>query len=176
MKIYFDMDGVLVHFDAMRPNNKNLNHPSEELSPEMRAAKKQFWLDIEQQSNFWCDIPEMPRIEQLLKFAKHSGEIFVLSKTPAAKYFIGGQKYVDFVADEKRKYILKHFGNFFDNEHIIICDGAKGKLVQPNKNDVLIDDRLENIQEWESHGGHGILFTNATDIVKILKNMNNYPK
>lgn len=169
MKIYFDMDGVLVHFDAMRPNDKNLNHPSKELSPEMRAAKKQFWLDIEQQPNFWREIPEMPRIEQLLNVAKDKGEIFVLSKTPSAKHFIGGQKYVDFVADEKRKYVLKHFNNFFDDKHIIICDGDKGKLIKPTKNDILIDDRQENINEWETHGGRGILFTNAILTMKKLR-------
>lgn len=171
MKIYFDMDGVLVHFDAMRPNDKNLNHPSKELSPEMRAAKKQFWLDIEQQPNFWRDIPEMPRIEQLLNVAKQSGEIFVLSKTPGAKHFIGGQKYVDFVADEKRKYVLKHFGNFFDNKHIIICDGDKGELIKPTHNDILIDDRQENINEWQTHGGQGILFTNAILTTKKLRTL-----
>jgi len=109
MKIYFDMDGVLVHFDAMRPNNKNLNHPSEELSPEMRAAKKQFWLDIEQQPNFWRDIPEMPRIEQLLKIAKQKGEIFVLSKTPSAKHFIGGQKYLDFLFKMAKNRIVSGY-------------------------------------------------------------------
>lgn len=171
MKIYFDMDGVLVHFDAMRPNDKNLNHPSKELSPEMRMAKKQFWLDIEQQPNFWRDIPEIQGIEQLLKVAKQSGEIFVLSKTPSAKHFIGGKKYVEFVANEKREYILKHFGDFFDNKHIIICDGAKGELIKPANDDILIDDRNENIIEWQIHGGQGILFINAIDTVNKLKTL-----
>ena len=171
MKIYFDMDGVLVDFDSARPNTGDFNHPSEELSPEMRAAKKQFWLDIEQQENFWRNLPVMANAERLLDVAKSMGEIFILSKTPSAKHFITGQNYVDFVANEKRKWVLKHLGNFFDDGHIIICDGNKGELVKPAAEDILVDDRRENIIEWESCGGRGILFANATDATQKLRQM-----
>lgn len=169
MKIYFDMDGVLVDFDSVRPDTSDFNHPSEELSPEMRTAKKQFWRDIEQQENFWRDIPVMVNAEHLLSVAKSVGEIFILSKTPSAKHFITGQKYVDFVADEKRKWALKNFGNFFDGKHIIICTGNKGELVKPSSEDILVDDRRENIVEWESCGGRGILFVNALDVAQQLQ-------
>lgn len=168
MKIYFDMDGVLAHFDAMRPNDKDLNHPSEDLSPEQRTAKKLFWQEIEKQPNFWRDIPVMPNTEYLLKTAFDIGEIFVLSKTPGAKKFVGGQKYVDFVANEKHKWITKHLNKFFDAKHVIICDGPKGELIHPNNKDILVDDRQENINEWESHGGVGVLFTNAVDTANRL--------
>lgn len=171
MRIYFDMDGVLAHFDAMRPNDTNLNHPSEELSPEMRALKTQFWLDIERDKNFWANIPVMANIEQLLNVAKSYGELFVLSKTPGAKHFNGGDVYVAFVADEKRKWILKHLNKFFDAKHTIICKGKKGELIHPTKTDILIDDRQENIDEWNAHGGTGILFTNAINTTKILQNL-----
>ena len=166
------MDGVLANFDFMNPNSADLNHPSEDLSPEQRAAKKQFWLDIEKRPDFWHDIPVMDNIERLLNAAKSNGEIFILSKTPSAKHFVNGEKYVKYVADEKRKWVLKHLGKFFDTEHIIICDGQKGKLIHPTKEDILIDDRYENISEWESHGGRGILFTNATDTAEILNKSN----
>ena len=168
MNIYFDMDGVLVDFEAVTGDVKDLNHPSSELSPEKRAEKKQFWLNIEQNPDFWADIPVMENIKDLLNVAKSKGEIFVLSKTPSAKHFVAGQDYVDFVASEKRKWILKKLGNFFDNEHIIICDGDKGKLIQPSVNDILIDDRPENITEWQLCGGRGIVFMNSIDTIKEL--------
>lgn len=168
MKIYFDMDGVLAHFDAMRPNDKDLNHPSEDLSPEKRAAKKQFWLNIEQQPNFWHDIPVMANIRQVLTVAKSMGKSFVLSKTPSAKHFAGGKNYVDFVANEKRKWIATNLGEFFDAGHVIICDGPKGELIHPTKADILVDDRAENINEWVSHGGRGVLFTDAISVAKEL--------
>lgn len=171
MKIYFDMDGVLVNFDAMRPNDTDLNHPSADLSPEKRAQKKRFWQQIEQEPNFWHDIPSMPNIEHLLSVACALGEIFVLSKTPGAHHFINGEKYVEYVANEKRRWIADHMGKYFDTEHTIICDGAKGELIRPSKTDILIDDRPENITEWESHGGTGIVFTNAIDVAQKLQDL-----
>lgn len=171
MKIYFDMDGVLVNFDAMRPNNTDLNHPSADLSPEKRIQKKQFWQQIEQEPNFWHDIPSMPNIEHLLSVSSTLGEIFVLSKTPGAHHFINGEKYVEYVANEKRKWIADNMGKYFDTEHTIICDGAKGELIRPSKTDILIDDRPENITEWESHGGTGIVFTNAIDVAQKLQDL-----
>lgn len=170
MKIYFDMDGVLADFDSMHSEADKFNHSSSDLSPEMRVAKTQFWREIEQQENFWRDIPVMQDTEKLLTVAKSVGEIFILSKTPSAKHFISGQKYVDFVADEKRKWVLDNLGEFFDAKHIIICDTKKGALMKPGQGDILIDDRHENISEWESFGGRGILFTNASDVIKELKN------
>ena len=162
------MDGVLADFDSMRPNNSDLNHPTEELSPEKRKAKEQFWLDVEQDRDFWANIPVMKNVEQMLNVAKQYSECFVLSKAPSAKHFINGEKYVRFIEDEKQKWILKHLGNFFDKKHIIICNGAKGELIKPTRTDILVDDRHENINEWESHGGSGVLFTNAVDTVKSL--------
>ena len=172
MKIYFDMDGVLVDFAYSAPKNENaddLNHPSEKLSPENREAKKRFWREIEQQDTFWRDIPKMSNIEELLTFAKSIGEVFILSKTPSAKHFIGGEKYVDFVADEKRKWVLKNLSNFFDSEHIIICSGPKGDFMNPTKQDILVDDRPENIKEWENNGGIGVLFIGVKDSIERLK-------
>lgn len=171
MNLYFDIDGVLADFDSMTSGAAELNHPSSEMTPEMREAKKKFWLNIEQNFSFWADMPVMENIQELLTVAKSIGEIFVLSKTPGAKHFISGQKYVDFVADEKRKWIAKNLSEFFNTEHVIICDGKKGKLIQPNKNDILVDDRPENITEWESCGGRGLLFKNSTSAKQELLNM-----
>ena len=166
------MDGVLVDFNSVRPNASNLNHPSQELSEQDRELKRQFWLNIEKQDNFWAEIPMMKDIKNVLDIAKSMGELFILSKTPGAKHFIGGQNYVNYVADEKRKWVLKNLGQYFDDNHIIICDGNKGELINPSSEDILVDDRNENIIEWESHNGRGILFINSDDAVKKLKELN----
>ena len=94
----------------------------------------------------------------------------MLSKAPSAKHFIGAEKYVNFVVNEKRKWVLKNLNTFFDTEHIIICNGQKGESTHPTKTDILIDDRPENIKEWESHGGTGVLFITVSDCIEKLKN------
>ena len=169
MKFYFDMDGVIVNFNLMAPNSSTFNHPSETLDEAVRAAKTQFWLTVEQNPNFWRDIPMIPKADYMLSVAHEYGEIFVLSKTPGAKHFVGGQNYVNFVADEKRKWIATHLPYFFDKEHVIICDSSKGKLIKPTFDDILVDDRQENIADWIKHGGRGILFRSAQDTVDKIQ-------
>lgn len=75
---------------------------------------------------------------------------------------------VDFVANEKRKWIQNNLSKFFDAKHVIICDCPKGELMHPSKKDILVDDRQENIKEWEAHGGTGVLFTNVADTSRRL--------
>ena len=172
MKYYFDMDGVITNFDSMLPNSQIFNHPSETLNDELRAAKKQFWLTVERTPNFWRDMPMICNADYMLSVAYESGEIFVLSKTPGAKHFIGGQDYVDFVAKEKRQWIATNLKYFFDEQHVIICDGNKGKLIRPTRDDILIDDRSENINDWTECGGRAILFSDAKDTANKIKQHN----
>ena len=171
MRFYFDMDGVITNFDSMSPNSAAFNHPSESLDEAGRAAKKQFWLNVEQNPNFWRDMPMIQNADYMLSVAHEYGEIFVLSKTPGAKHFASGQNYVNFVANEKRKWIKTNLSQFFDEQHVIICDGNKGELIQPTHNDILIDDRNENITGWEKHNGRGILFTNVIDAINKIKTL-----
>lgn len=169
MKFYFDMDGVIANFDSMLPDSGKFNHPSESLSDAERAGKTQFWQTVERTPNFWSNMPVIKNSEYMLSVAHDNGEIFILSKTPSAKHFKSGQKYVDFVASEKRKWVLKNLGQFFDKAHIIICDKPKGAFMHPTVNDILVDDRIENINEWEKHGGRAVLYTDAISTAQKIK-------
>ena len=172
MTFYFDMDGVLADFDSSAPKNSQaLNHPSESMSDAEKQAKRQFWQTIEQNKNFWRDIPVFAGVKEVLKSAQAKGEIFVLTKTPGAKHFVGGQDYVDFVTKEKIDWILKNMAEFFDKKHIIVCDGKKGALINPTADDILIDDRAENITEWEQHNGRGILFDEISRVIKEINKL-----
>lgn len=162
------MDGVVAHFDALYPDSKEFNRSSKNLSQNKRVQKDLFWKEIEKIPSFWHDIPVMKNIEQLLSTAKRIGEIFILTKTPGARHFVRGQEYVDFIAKEKRQWILKHLPRFFDDKHIIVCQQDKIKVLHPSFEDILIDDRQENIDEWTAQGGQGILFTTVLDTEKKL--------
>lgn len=171
-KIYFDMDGVLVDF----PQNTdvNTNRPTQFLDDNARTAKKKMWHTIESNTHFWRDLPAIPNISIMLYSAMSMGEIFVLSKTPNAKNFIAGQDYVNFIANEKRTWILKKLPIFFDDKHIIICNTPKGELMNPGPNHILVDDRIDNIQEWENAGGVGVLFNrNIPSVIARLRDARN---
>ena len=174
MRFFFDMDGVITDFDSMHPDSVRFNHPSSELSESERAAKTQFWKDIEKNESFWRDMPMITGAEDMISAASQCGEVFILSKTPGTKHFESGQKYVDFVASEKRKWVLKNLRQYFDENHIIICDGDKAALIHPTQNDILVDDRAENINGWNKSGGRGILFTGSSIAKEIILQIGNH--
>ncbi len=167
MKIYFDMDGVLADFAQAAKNipgfSSDLNCASQNMTDEQKHAKKKYWLEIEQIDSFWADMDIVDNITELLDFASLCGDLFVLTKTPSANKFADGQNYVNKIADAKRAWIKKHLSKYFDDENIIVCSGKKGKLIRPDKNSILVDDRPDNIAEWSECGGTGILFLGSDD-------------
>jgi hypothetical protein len=48
---------------------------------------------------------------------------------------------------------------------------AKYKAEYSQKSRILIDDRVDTIEAWNSNGGIGILHTSANDTIKQLKNL-----
>lgn len=174
MNIYFDMDGVLADFDcaARRFNmSGNLNKSSRNLSSDAQLQKFARWRVIESDRNFWADIPVMDGIFALLDVASKYGDLFVLSSAPSAKNFAGGVAYVDFVESQKRAWIAHHMSMCFDAAHVIITRIAKEKRVPPTQNDILIDDRIENVADWIAAGGRGIVFTSAAQAIQAIKDL-----
>lgn len=163
------MDGVLVNFNAHAPKYAfGTNRPTEKLDDTTRAAKAKMWHDIESKPDFWHNLPMTDGIKSVLDVAGNIGKLRVLSKTPKAKNFIGGDKYVAFVASEKRDWILRNLGNYFNTKDIIICSGPKGELITPTKKDILVDDRIDNINEWCEMGGRGVHFVKAQDAMLAI--------
>lgn len=174
-KIYFDMDGVLADFDksadAIFPRTTNLNLSTSEMSNQSHLQKQERWTIIERTPNFWRDIPQIPNIIEVLKIADKIGELFILSKTPAAKHFSTAETYTNFIASEKKNWILQNFAKYFKEQNIIISNIDKEKLIKPTTNDILIDDRPQNITQWCSAGGIGILFTTPQNTISILNEL-----
>ena len=171
-KIYFDMDGVLADFDksadAIFPRTINLNLSGSDLADQLRLQKQERWKRIEASPYFWRDIPQIPNVIELLNIADKMGELFILSKTPATKYFSTGETYTNFVVAEKKNWVLKNFAKYFKEQNIIITNIDKDKLIKPTINDILIDDRIQNITKWRNAGGTGILFTSPQDTISAL--------
>jgi len=169
---YFDMDNVLADFESRIPKYAiDTNRPSDQLDEIAKEQKRRMWRQIEQTPTFWRNLPMIYGVKNMLHVAKSHGNMYVLSKTPKTKNFVRGASYVKFIADEKTEWILCKLGDFFDKQHIIIiCDSNKEKLIQPTKNDILIDDRIDNVNAWCKSGGRGLHFIGAQDAIMRLKN------
>lgn len=174
MNLYFDMDGVLADFDcaARRFNiSGDLNKTLRNLPADAQLQKLARWRAIESDRSFWSDMPVMDGIFAVLDAASKCGELFVLSSAPSAKNFAGGVGYVDFVESEKRAWIARYMSMCFDAQNVIITRIAKEKRVPPTQNDILIDDRVENVADWIAAGGRGIVFTSPAQAIQAIKDL-----
>lgn len=169
-RFYYDMDNTLVDFNAGLPQwALNTNRPTEKLDTVAKETKRKMWSAIEQNTKFWHELRIMPDVIPLLYLTANLGENFILSKAPGAKNFVGGDTYVDFIESEKRQWILRNLGQFFDDQHITVCRTVKTDVFSPTKSDILIDDRFDNIVDWVNAGGAGILFDNAKTVQNKIK-------
>lgn len=175
MRIFFDMDGVLADFDRAVSGVPGyisvLNKASRNLPIAQRYIKKKNWLAIEKISSFWSGMLPVQNVNMLLDYAQSCGEMFVLTKVPSPDKFINGERYVNEIANAKRQWINNNMSQYFNPQNVIICDGDKGELIKPNRQDVLIDDRYENIVNWYDAGGMGILFKDSNRAMRELQLM-----
>lgn len=150
--IYCDLDGVLADFDG---GYYNLFH----IMP--RTVERPYlWYQIEKLENYWLNLALMPDSDLLLnELKKHAFKI--LTGLPK----IGFEK----AETQKRQWVQKYIGEGVP----VICTFSKDKaLYCKGKEDILIDDWMPNIQDWQKAGGTGIFYRNAKQVLDELKNMN----
>jgi FMN phosphatase YigB (HAD superfamily) len=152
-KIYCDMDGVLADFDK---RFKDLN--PEKLSAAQYQTKygiEKFWnfIDEENKVKFWVGIPWMPDGKQLWDYIKDKQPTLLSapSRKPASR--LG-----------KRLWVKNNIPGT-----PLILAAADKKQNYSGRNKILIDDRLDNIEQWVSQGGIGILHKNTQDTIQQLK-------
>jgi len=151
LKIYCDMDGVLTDF------NKRFGELSA-WSPEKfteKNGKDEFWELIDGCGvGFWVGMEWMEDGKTLWEYLKSNHNVELLSSPSRAEHSRLG----------KRLWVRNHKLGAKLN---LAYSYNKKKYAAPNH--VLIDDRKDNIEGWESEGGIGILHTSTEDtIVKLL--------
>ena len=171
------MDGVLADFDSsankIKNTDDNLNRAGEFLTKEQLRAKREMWRNIEG-TEFYADLGILSGAEQMLDAAQKvaGATLYILSKSPGAKNFKTGINETERIARQKTEWVLSNLGKYFTPENIFITrSGGKADFVRPALSDVLIDDRVEIIDEWRAAGGTGIHYTSATGVVKDLEKL-----
>jgi len=159
LKIYCDMDGVLVDF------NKRFGELSA-WGPEKFIEKNgldEFWQTIDERGvGFWVGMDWMEDGKMLWEYLKVNHDVELLSSPSRSEHSRLGKRL--WVRNNKLGVKLN-----------LAYSHNKQKYAAPNH--VLIDDRKDIIKEWESQGGIGILHTSAEEtIVQLLNIVSRYGK
>jgi len=152
--IYSDMDGVLSDFD------KRFMQFSDGIPPgqyEQRKGKEEFWKLIDDTVGvpFWAGMDWMPDGKEYWNYIEKYNPIILSapSKNEESKY-------------GKRIWKKRNMPN---NKMILVPAWKKKEYATPTS--ILIDDRADNINQWEAAGGIGILHTDAASTIAKLKEL-----
>ena len=152
--IFCDMDGVLVDFD------KQFEKASGGISPreyEEKNGKEAFWnlIDNENGVGFWVGMPWMPNGKQLWEYIKPNNPMLLSSPSRSNSSRLG-----------KRLWVR----NNLPGTRLILAN-SYNKKNYADGNNILIDDRPSNIDQWKAAGGIGILFISTAQTIEELKEL-----
>ena len=152
-KIYCDMDGVLCDFDKRFEQFGGMSPKAYEI----KYGVNKFWelIDDKVGYTFWSKIPWMPEGKQLWSYiSKYKPSLLSApSKKASSRY-------------GKRLWVAENI----PGTPLHLADRAK-KQNYSGKNKILIDDRIDTIEEWNAKGGIGVLFTSTSQTINELKKL-----
>ena len=151
--IYCDLDQVLVAF---------MKGAEAAIGGDFASTDKdERWNKINQTKGFWANLDWMPGGKLLYQFIEKY-DPYVLSaysgRDPTSK-------------NGKMKWLAKNT-NWKKSRINLVMRSQKQKYATTNgKPNVLIDDYMKNINEWETKGGIGVHHTNVSKTIGELKRL-----
>ena len=152
--IYFDMDGVLVdYFGGLKDTAKKLGVAEDD--------NKAIWDEINKNPvEWWSNLKPIPDGMKLFNAVK--------SKEPSILSSAGAKE------DTKQGKLawLKKNGLSPYLKEIVFVNNKSAKKKYAQDGDILIDDRKDNVADWEMAGGKGYVFNNNSGtILQQLKSV-----
>ena len=152
--IYVDMDGVLADFDAyvLELTGKRFDVHTQDI---------QLWNLLANTERLYFQLYPMPRgLELWGKINSHSCTVKILTAIPRRKTIPSAEA-------DKREWVAKYLGN---HVNVKIGPHSKDKWKHAKRGDILIDDRLDNIQDWINKGyGIGIHHSDVDNTIEALE-------
>jgi len=153
-KIYLDMDGVIADFNK---RYKELYKIEPKDADTYKTFDKFFTMFIAEKQFAKLDL--MPDAMELINYLRSlSIPTEILSSTSSEKRDAE-------IREQKIDWLNKHNIEFLVN----LVPGKRFKRDFSNENSLLIDDTSQNIDQWRSEGGIGILHTDTITTIGILK-------
>ena len=153
--IYCDLDMVLVNF--MKGADKAVGGDGFVANRDKDAK----WAKINNTKNFWTDLEWMPGSKRLYQFiARYDPHVLSAfsSKDPNSK-------------NGKLKWLSKHTKFKKPNINLVIRSQKQKYAMSDGKPNVLIDDYIKNIKEWEAKGGIGVHHIEVSKTIGELKRL-----
>ena len=151
--IYCDLDQVLVNF---------MKGAEEAIGGDFRTTDKdERWNKINQKKGFWANLEWMPGAKRLYQFIEKY-DPYVLSayssRDPSSK-------------NGKMKWLAKNTNWKRGRINLVMRSHKQMFATTDGKPNVLIDDYIKNIKEWEKKGGIGIHHTDVGKTIRKLKEL-----
>lgn len=170
IRIFCDMDGVLTDFDRgfkrLKANKKHRT-PKEY---EDKHGKHSIWKLIDKRKEFfWKRLPWMPDGRELWDYLERY-KPYILSAPSRSKYYKDGKmQWIKLnLGFSQRKFVTTQEEHEERPEIRVILSNDKGQFAK-TKNDILIDDKESNIDDWTKAGGTGIYHNDSTDTIRVLE-------
>ena len=151
-QIYCDMDGVVADF--LKFTNNILG----------TKFKDEYWSDLPLDT--FAQLPKMPDADVLWGYIKQF-QPFMLTAVPReSRGPIAKRAWKD-----KTRWMKKNFRLPSDRMRIVLRKNKKNFAVdgRDRRPNILIDDHLGNIREWERAGGIGVHHISASSTINDLK-------
>ena len=152
--IYFDMDGVLVdYFGGLKDTAKKLGVAEDD--------NKAIWDEINKNPiEWWSNLKPLPDGMKLFNAVK--------SKEPSILSSAGTKQ----ETKQGKLAWLKKNGLSPYLKEIVFVNNKSAKKKYAQDGDILIDDRKDNVADWEMAGGKGYVFNNNSgQILQQLKSV-----
>jgi len=162
-ELYLDMDGVLADFESVAQKLlKAKNFPN--LSDNHWVKNPgELWEYLISSKNFWENLPMLPEGKRLWRYVREY-KPNILSAYP--------DFYQKEAVEGKKKWLELHIGSSNLGTINIVSRKEKAKFAMSHgKQNVLVDDFVKNIVEFNAAGGIGIQFINSTQAINQLKSI-----
>lgn len=153
MKLFIDMDGVLVDFVNGACKLHGIPNPYDDgtcpvgqwdFVKTLMMSEEEFWKGMEE--DFWAGLDPYPEAMKVIDYLKARCGIDNLCLLTSPSYNEGSPT-------GKLRWIKKHLPEFY--RRVLI---GPRKEFCAHKDSVLIDDGSHNIESFDSHSGYGILY------------------
>ena len=127
----------------------------------VKSPKDDRWNIINQVKGFWANLEWMPGAKRLYQFiVKYDPHVLsaYTGRDPASK-------------NGKMKWLKKNTSFKRGNVHLVLRSQKQSYATTNGNPNILIDDYIKNVKEWESKGGIGIHHTSVSKTISELKRL-----